>query len=342
MTPLQSSKDHLKLTSAEIGKLWATYIGNTLGKCVISYYLNHTEDSDIKNVLQQALKLSESIMNKIKDIFKQENFPIPIGYTEEDVNVDAPRLYEDQFYLHYLRYTSKAGLSIYSIAIPLVTRKDLREFFKQTAMKTEELISTVDKVMMDKGLLVKPPVLPIPDEIDTIKNQSFLNGLFGHIRPLHALEITHLYDNIDNNITSKALLIGFSQVAKDEQVRQFFIRGRKITDNHIRMNSKKMHKDHLPYPYLLDNLVTSSTVAPFSDKLMMAHKIDMFSMKIRSYANAMSLSTRRDLSGMYSKMIMDVGLFVEDGANIVINRGWMEQPPSAIDRNKLDPTHKAN
>ncbi|WP_374954747.1 hypothetical protein, partial [Paenibacillus sp. AR247] len=24
-----------------MGKLWATYVGNTMGKCVLSYYLQH-------------------------------------------------------------------------------------------------------------------------------------------------------------------------------------------------------------------------------------------------------------------------------------------------------------
>lgn len=40
--------DISNLTSAEMGKLWATYTGNTLGKCVLSYYLKHVEDEDIK------------------------------------------------------------------------------------------------------------------------------------------------------------------------------------------------------------------------------------------------------------------------------------------------------
>jgi hypothetical protein len=28
-------------------------------------------------------------------------------------------------------------------------------------------------------------------------------------------------------------------------------------------------------------------------------------------------------------------LYVEDGGNILIENGWMEQPPTAIDREKL-------
>jgi hypothetical protein len=32
---------------------------------------------------------------------------------------------------------------------------------------------------------------------------------------------------------------------------------------------------------------------------------------------------------------MDVSLYVEDGANIMIDYGWMEQPPEAVDRDNL-------
>jgi hypothetical protein len=324
-----------KLLSPEMGKLWVTYMGNTLGKCIISYFLQHVDDHEIKQVLENANQLSEKLLKDISEIFKKENFPIPVGFTNEDVHIYAPRLFGDEFYLHYLKYTCKAGLSIYTIAIPLLTRPDVREFFIDTLNHTNKLLSQINETLMKKGYIAEPPQIPIPEQVDFIKRQSYLNGYFGNTRSLHALEITHLYDNIENNIASKALLLGFSQVAKDESVRKFMVRGKNITDKHIRANSQKLHKEHLPSPSLIDHLVTPSTVSPFSDKIMLAHKIDMFSMKIRSYANAMSLNGRRDIGAMYIRMLLDIGLYVEDGTNIMIDRGWMEQPPQAVDRKKL-------
>jgi hypothetical protein len=50
----------------------------------------------------------------------------------------------------------------------------------------------------------------------------------------------------------------------------------------------------------LDHLVSESTFSPFSDKLMLAHKIEMFSMKIRTAGNGASLNGRRDIGGMQS------------------------------------------
>lgn len=88
-----NNHDSVTLTSAEMGKLWTTYTGNTLAKCVLNYYLQHVDDQDIKIVLENALNLSGAFVEKIKNIFIEENFPIPIGFTNEDVNFDAPRLF---------------------------------------------------------------------------------------------------------------------------------------------------------------------------------------------------------------------------------------------------------
>ncbi|MEI2443009.1 DUF3231 family protein, partial [Priestia megaterium] len=106
-----------KLTAPEMGKLWATYMGNSMSSYILSYFLEHVEDPDIKKLLQHAKGLTEEFQSNVKDIFTKENVPIPYGFTQEDVNLGAPKLFEDEFYVHYLKYAAKAGLSIYSIAL---------------------------------------------------------------------------------------------------------------------------------------------------------------------------------------------------------------------------------
>jgi len=324
-----------QLTAAEMGKLWATYVGNTMGKCVLSYFLQHVDDKEIKRNIQYALGLCEQYIQDIAAIFKQADFPIPIGFTNDDVNLEASRLFEDDFYLHYLQYLGKAGMSIYSVAIPLVTRKDIREFFAKALHDTTKLMVDVNETLLSQNTLVNPPVIPPPQGVDFVTKQSFLNTFFGDARPLHGLEIAHLYGNLNNDITSKAIIVGFSQVARSEEVRQYLERGKKLNQKHIELMSDKLSKDDLPTPSSIDHLVRPSTEPPFSDKLMMYHKIDMFSMKIREYANGASLNGRKDVGVLLAKCQLDVSLYVEDGANILIDHGWLEQPPEAIDRDKL-------
>jgi hypothetical protein len=314
-----------------MGKLWATYMGNSMAKCILSYYLQHVEDENIKNLLENALKLTEEFLKTIKEIFEKENFPIPKGFTEEDVNLNAPRLFEDEYYVHYLKYAAKAGMSIYNVGIPLVYRKDVKEFFRYCMNSTMDLMDQIKEILMNKGLIIKPPLIPIPEKVDFV-NKDFLNGFLGHVRPLHALEIAHFYDNIENNVTSKALIMAFAQVAKDENIRQLFERGRDMTATNIENYIQKLHDENLPSPTFLDDLVTTTLFSPFSDKLMLFHKMDMFSMKIRAFGNSVAVNGRHDVGLLYTKSLMKIGAFVEDAAKIMIEKGWMEQPPSAAKR----------
>ncbi|MFD0695447.1 DUF3231 family protein [Paenibacillus sp. GCM10027628] len=322
-----------KLTSAEMGKLWATFVGNSMSKCILQYFLQHVEDEDIKTLLQNALKLSLEFMKTIEDIFRKEHFPIPKGFTEEDVNLGAPRLFEDEYYVHYLKYAAKAGMSIYNVAVPLVYRKDVKEFFIYCMDSTMALIEQIKDILMNKGFIIKPPIIPVPDKVEFI-HQDFLNGFFGHVRPLHALEIAHFYDNIENNVTSKALIMAFCQVVKSEKIRKLFIKGKDMTHKHVELYMEKLHNENLPSPSFLDHLVTTSTFSPFSDKLMLFHKTDMFSMKIRSFGNSAAVNGRHDIGLLYAKSLMNISSFVEDAAKIMIENGWMEQPPYAFNRDK--------
>jgi spore coat protein CotF len=324
-----------KLTSAEIAKLWVSYLGNTKSICVLSYFLQHVDDIEIKMVLTHALNLSTEFVETTQEIYLKENIPFPKGFTEEDVNLGAPRLFLDEFYLHYLKYAGKAGISLYGVAIPLVVRLDIRDFFTKCLDSTVKLTNQVNDLLMKKGLLEKSPYIPIPETIDFVKKHHYMNGFLGNLRPLSSIEITHLYDIVQSNTTSKNLLIGFTQVARREKIRDHFIKGKTITHKHIQSCSKLLQNENLPAPALLDHLVTTSTFSPFSDKLMLQHKIDMFAMKIRYYGNALAVSARHDIGAMYIKFLMNIGMFLEGCAETMIDHGWLEQPPGAVDRDTL-------
>lgn len=335
MNTIRIDNQDEKLTAVETGKLWAAYLGNTMAKCVLSHCLQHVEDQKIKNIVQHGYKLTDHYAKSIKNIFEEEKYPAPIGFTDQDVNPEAPRLFQDEFYLHYLRYIAKAGISLYGTAVPILARSDVRKLFTENLHTAIELANMTNDVLIDKGMVAKPPCLPVPDQVQFIEKQSYLGSLFNNTRPLQALEITHLYDNAENNATSKSVLIGFSQTAQLADVRKFFERGIELAAKHYDVCSEVLEQENLPTSPVIDHLVTTSTVPPFSDKLMVFHKLDMFSMRIRTYGNSMSLCFRKDLSAKYGRFLLDVGSYAEDGANLMIDHEWMEQPPQAANRKVL-------
>lgn len=333
MKPLSFSSNEIDenhdLSTLEIGKLWATFMGNSMSIQILSYFLQHCEDEDIRTILENGLSLAKDFTQRIEGFFIKNHFPIPIGFNKNDVNLGAPRLYADEFYVHYLKYAAKAGLSLYAVAVPLMMREDIREFFVYCNECTTILLGQINNILAEKKFIAKPPIIPTPEEIEKIDKQTYLNGFFGDVRPLQALEIIHLWDNIENNTTSKALLLGFYQTVKDEKIKTLFKRGLNMTDKAVKQYQEKLHIEQMQSPSYLDHLVTTSTYPPFSDKIMLFHKVDMFAMKIRAFGNSLAVTARRDINMLYIRTLINIGAFVDDGINILIDKGWLESPPKA-------------
>jgi hypothetical protein len=91
-----------KLASSELAMLWSGYIQNTMSTCILKYFLSTVEDQDIKPVIEFACNTSEQNALQIKSILEAEKVPVPYGFSDSDVNLDAPRLYSDPFFCRYV------------------------------------------------------------------------------------------------------------------------------------------------------------------------------------------------------------------------------------------------
>ncbi|MGO4890480.1 DUF3231 family protein [Anaerobacillus sp. MEB173] len=329
------TENHIRLTSAEISSLWGSYVNNSLSICVLRYFMKIVEDTEIKSVVEFALKTAETSLEDAKKIFKEEGYPLPHGFTNEDVNLNAKRLWSDEFFLRYLNHMAKAGFTAYGMGVGMSSRKDIREYFNKTLNLNLELNAKAKDVILSKGLYVRPPFISPPDKVDFVKKQGFLTGWFGERKPLLGVEIAHLYHNIETNAVGKALIMGFSQVADHQDSRDFFKRGKEVSSKHIEVFNSILKDEDIPAPMTWDTDVTDSQEAPFSDKLMMFHINLLNATGIGNYGLAMSGSTRRDLITHFVRLSAEIGQYTEDGANLMIKHGWLEEPPQSVDREDL-------
>ncbi|WP_175989633.1 DUF3231 family protein [Bacillus sp. Marseille-Q1617] len=329
------AKDHTELTAAEISNLWTSYLNDSMAVCGIRYYLRHIDDDDIKRVLEYALSISEEHVRRVTKLLKAEDYTIPFGFTEEDVNLEAPRLFTDTFYLLYILNMGKFGLSSYSLALSLSVREDIVEYYTDCLEETTKLHNDSKEVAIRKGMMIPPPVIPKPAGVDHVERQSFLRGYFGHRRPLLGVEIANLHYNSERNALGQAVIIGFSQVAKNKEVRSYFERGRDLSKKHYQVFNSLLEEEFLSGTLSLAPEVTDSKISPFSDKLMMYHIAALSASGIGQYGISMSSSPRHDLGVLYSRLTAEILHYSEDGANIMIDHGWMEQPPKASDRENL-------
>jgi hypothetical protein len=325
----------ISLTAPEISSLWTQYMFDSMSICFIKYVLEHVEDEDIKGIYQQSLELSERHVQKVKDLFVGEGVPIPKGFTEEDVNIHTPRLFQDPFYLYYIYIMTLQGLTGYSLSLSTSIRADLRKYYMTCNTETMMLFDKTINTLLSKGLYSRPPVLTPSENIDFIKHQSFLNGWFGEKRPLTGIEIGDITFNMNKMHMHVALKVGFSQVAASKKVRQYINRGMEISNKHIAAFGKIFREEMLNSPISWQSHVTSSTTSPFSDKWMM-YQVQLSSqIAIAFYGTALSVTSRADIAEKYIVMISELVRFAEDGANLMIENGWMEEPPKASDRRAL-------
>ena len=271
----------------------------------------------------------------MQELFEKENFSLPIGFTEQDVNPKAPKLFTDTFFLVYLKQMSMFAMTASSGALGLVTRPDIVFFHKCIYQKSVELADKSRDLMLKQGTYIKPPSMSTLDKADFVKKQQFLAGFFGQKRSLTSIEISHLYLNTQSNVIGKAIIMGFAQIAQNDDVKQFLVRGKELSQKYLNILSDFLLKDDLPAPMSWDSSVLNTTGYIFSDKLIMFHVLAMISAGIGNYGVAIGASIRREIGLEYMKMIPEVALYAEDGANIMIKNGWMEEPPQADNHNKL-------
>ncbi|CDQ40001.1 MULTISPECIES: DUF3231 family protein [Virgibacillus] len=194
------NEKNIRLTSAELSQLWASYQNDTGSICVLKHFLKNVEDADVRPILEHALELSQTHIQKLTAIFTKENYPLPKGFSEDqDLNVNAPRLFTDNYMLQFMNQMAQISLNAYGVSKSLAVRSDIDQYFGQCLTESNEMDTMVKKVLLQKGLYVRSPYIPYPQKVDLVKKQSFLTGWFGERRPLLSLEMTNLYANFQRN-----------------------------------------------------------------------------------------------------------------------------------------------
>lgn len=328
-------KTNIRLTAAEMSSLWAQYINDTLAVCVSTYFLEKVEDKEVRPVIKWAQNIAKNNLSMMRDIFTKEKFPIPMGFTDQDVNLQAPRLFSDTFVLMYLHQMGILVVGTNGAALGLATRPDVVAFHKRVLNAGVEGLDKTRELMLRQGTYIKPPYISTPDEVDFVEKQPFLAGFFGKKRSITSAEVSHLFLNVQTNAIGKALITGFAQTSQNKEVKQYLLRGKQLSQKYIDIFSNILIKEDLPAPMSWDSVVSDSTTRVFSDKLIMFHVSAMIAAGIGNFGMAIATSPRRDLGLKYAALIPEISLYAEDGANIMIKNGWMEEPPQADDREDL-------
>jgi len=320
----------IPLISSEIAGLWNSYMSDTMIVCVIKYYLSQVEDEETRIILQQTSDLSNQNIQELTNIFNKEKLTIPEGFTDKDINIEAPRLFTDAFYLHYLGFMSRVAMNNYTLSLNTIARSDIRAFFSKRINEYIDLYNNSADLRLSKGIFIRAPRVAVTNDVQHIKSQSFMYDWFGEKRALLAIEITHIFSVIYGNMVGRAVTSAFGQVSKEKTNSKYLLNGKSIATKQIDGLTSILLKEGIPVPSSSDSYVTDSTVAPFSEKLMLNHTIALASSGISRLGMSIANTMRSDLHLKYIKFIADDMKYSKDGSDILIDNGWLEQPPQAV------------
>lgn len=325
------------ITSSELGALWLTYQEKTMLLRMLEYFIEKADEEKAKTLMMKIYGELDLYVGKITEIFSNEGAEIPVGFTSQDVNKEVPKLYDHGFDIMLIRLLKEISMGLHSLNITMTYREDIVMLFKELTAITQNYYNLCTQYLLEKGILVRPPYVTMPNSVEFVKDTSYLGGInpFGEKRALNTVEVAHLHHAIESNFTGLQLIIGFAQCANKSEVKKFFNEGAEIAKAIIKELSETLLLSDLQSGEPAGGNATRSTVSPFTDKLMMycTSLFCSFSMGGNSLGTAFSL--RNDLPAKMTVFMKDIFEYAHKGAKIMIKNGWMEEPPQMEERKQI-------
>ncbi|MFC4322003.1 DUF3231 family protein [Litchfieldia salsa] len=331
--------DKPAITSSELGVLWLTYQEKTMILRILEHFIEKADDEKAKDIMTNLYGEINNYVGRIKDTLQNEGAVIPVGFTDQDVNKDVPKLYDNGFDIMFVRLLKEISMALHSLNITMCYREDLVILFKELTAITQQYYNLCTQYLLEKGLLIKSPHVTMPKSIEFVKDNSYMGGLainpFSEKRALNTVEVAQIHHAIESNVFGLEMITGFAQCANEKEVKVYFNEGVELAKGIVKELSEVFIQGGIPVPQTPGGNATRSTIAPFSDKLMMycVSLFCSFSMGSGSIGTAFSL--RNDIPAKMAIFMKDIFEYAHKGGKIMIKNGWMEEPPQMEERKQI-------
>jgi hypothetical protein len=323
------NQEPIPLTTSELGYLWTGYSINEMSKWYLTIFMEQSKDEDIQNIFAIALQNTTEMLIGREKLLSKEGYPIPLGFSETDIDKTSPSLFSERFLLFYLHVGTKLGLEFHTRALALAARADVRQYYIDCANATVQLHEQIVNLLLNKGLYSRTPTLPAPPSPETIQKTSYLNGWFGDSRPMNSMELANHYLLIELLVMMETLFIGFAQTTGSEEISELFKKGIKVVKSQYKDLAEMLKKDELPIPPCYTAEVTDSGKRIFSDRIMVCHMAGLFGSLLSEYGFSLGSVMKHDLLAIYTTQISKAGAFSEKIVKLLIEKEWVEKVPGA-------------
>ncbi len=317
------------ISAAEIGSLWITYRQKTLIMRMLEYFKKNADDEEAQNILGGLWQQESYYILQIEELLQQQGIVIPVGFTKEDVNLEAPKLFDNGFDIMFVRILKELSMGLYTISMNMSYNDEVTKIYKGLTGITQDIYNLSTQYLLQKGILTPPPKVTMPKSNEVIESINYTSGFnpFREKRGLNDIEIGFLHHGIETNNIGLQLMTGFAQCAQNKEVKKYFLRGKELAKKQIKVMGDILLESDVQFSAASGGTVTDSTIPPFSDKLMMAcvYYLNGFGMVGTSFGLFFTL--RNDIVAKTALIGKDIFLYGKDGVEIMIKNGWLEEPP---------------
>ena len=327
----------IQLTSSELGTLWMTYLQKSAKIKLFECLKEKTIDKEAQSIINNYVMDTQNIINNIENIFNKEKAAIPLGFDEHDFIKEVPIIFDDIFNIVFLRQMMKLSFGYSGVFASISYMKEVNDIFLNQYVVANKYYMLTTNYLLGKGILTKPPYVTMPKQVEFIEDKSYMSGLniFSHKRTLNTIEIGYINETIENHNFNIHLMTGFAQVASESKIKKYFIEGKEMSEKVVKDLSEILLQSDITPSFSSVGRVTDSTKAPFSDKVMMYINSLMASTTLGLSALGTSFSMRKDLPIKLAQLVKYKLDYSINGAKIMIEHKWMEEPPQMDDRNQL-------
>lgn len=322
-----------ELTVSEVSNMWSSYLKNSMELQFFTYFFQTAEDRKVRKIVGRLLHQSGKNLKQLQDFFHKESISVPLGFTDEDININAGKVFSDHFILFFCHDITQLSLSTYPSALGESTRKDIRDYFEITLKFTLKIQNEIVDLMLSKDIYPKPPKIKLDDRIDFARSIIYLNGFRGGSRALNAPEIANLSRLIHRAQFSRNIFATFSHISQRNEMKDHFSKGRAMAEDVLRSLQEVMNKENIPVSSAKELTQFDVDIPPFSEKMMLFFVntcIGIFCFTMIS--QAMTSSLRSDIIIKLLSISKNMSLYYGKGLMIAIKQKWLEQPPQAAER----------
>ncbi|WP_322446532.1 DUF3231 family protein [Robertmurraya mangrovi] len=322
---------------SEVGTLWQTYLEKTLIMRFLEYFIEKADDTQARNILGGLWQELNFYVKEMEELFAEQGMVKPIGFTSEDVHLEAPKLYDNGFDIMFVRVLKEVSMGLYTLNMNMTYNKKVMSIYEGLTTVTQKIYKLATFYLLEKGILSLPPKVTIPKKNTFINSKKYMEGfkLMGNKRALNDLEVGILHHNMEANNIGMQLITGFAQCAQNKEVKQYFLKGKELAKKQIKMMEELLLEDDIQLSATSGATVTTSTVPPFSDKLMMHCIYILNGFSIVGAGTGAFFSLRNDLAMKSMLIAKDIYFYSQEGIEIKIKHGWFEEPPQTEDRSEI-------